>query len=516
MSEAAVSVLAVPKSKGRKPKKSPRRVDAPGRVDPAARHSGRYAAGRLEMSDERIGALLSGETIEPDLMVELLLPALWLSHMTGQPANHCVDGSMTLHYAYKEFGITADPRAVDLAVNDRSRQTILYGQPNPHWEGSTFHGHCILWLPETRRVIDATVEQYPEVRRYRLGPICGRLVMMQGTDAAQEAMMQRGELPPGAHIGIQREGITLLYTAVDATYHDVVTEYSLVQDTAPRYRRAGINLASHALTLLRIPEVIDRVRQAPYPRLRALLDAIGDAEVEFDDQDDWRFVLPGFDGQRRSLRLDEIPLAATPPPARTGRHNSSIPARPQADSATVQDVLSSVDTAARAAFIADDLSLGESGVPAVLFEPMQAVAGTSPNGQTSELQAEMIIAAGFTRFLPDLDRAPQHLPDWSLRRTDTGLELWDAGGIWARGALNLDDGWLTAAEQHSVVVVIYGAQIGVRAPREISSYTDGHRHTELMESRRAGIVAAATIAWPATCEPAAGLLSRALRRIMPR
>jgi hypothetical protein len=169
--------------------------------------------------------------------------------------------------------------------------------------------------------------------------------MMQGTDAAQEAMMQRGELPPGAHIGIQREGITLLYTAVDATYHDVVTEYPLVQETAPRYRRAGINLASHALTLLRVPEVIDRVRQAPYPRLHVLLDAIGDAEVKFDDHDDWRFVLPGFGGQLRPLRLDEIPLTATPSQARTGTHNSILPARPQTDSATVQDVLSSVDTA---------------------------------------------------------------------------------------------------------------------------------------------------------------------------
>ena len=44
-----------------------------------------------------------------------------------------------------------------------------------------------------------------------------------------------------------------MYTAVDAAYHDVVTEHPVVRDTAPQYRRAGINLASHALTLLRLP-----------------------------------------------------------------------------------------------------------------------------------------------------------------------------------------------------------------------------------------------------------------------
>lgn len=101
-------------------------------------------------------------------MVELLPPLLWLSDMHGLPANHCVDGCMILHYAYEQLGIIAQPRAVDLVVSDqRTDKQTFYGRPDPSWDGDTFRGHCILWLPHSSRIVDATVEQYPDVRRYR-------------------------------------------------------------------------------------------------------------------------------------------------------------------------------------------------------------------------------------------------------------------------------------------------------------------------------------------------------------
>ncbi|MYX36998.1 MULTISPECIES: hypothetical protein [unclassified Streptomyces] len=58
-----------------------------------------------------------------------------------------------------------------------------------------------------------------------------------------------------------------------------------------------------------------RAMQAPYPRLRALLRAVGDAPYEADEARDVRFRLPDAQGKERWLRLDEIPLPPTTPAA---------------------------------------------------------------------------------------------------------------------------------------------------------------------------------------------------------
>ncbi len=57
------------------------------------------------------------------------------------------------------------------------------------------------------------------------------------------------------------------------------------------------------------PDVIDRARQAPHPRVRALLDLLATAETTYDDADDLRFILPG-DSDRRGRRLDELEVPA--------------------------------------------------------------------------------------------------------------------------------------------------------------------------------------------------------------
>jgi hypothetical protein len=63
--------------------------------------------------------------------------------------------------------------------------------------------------------MDATVEQYPEVRRYRLGPIIGKAGASTGGTDEQRAARDRGELVAGAHIGVKRQDSMLLYTTVD-------------------------------------------------------------------------------------------------------------------------------------------------------------------------------------------------------------------------------------------------------------------------------------------------------------
>lgn len=170
----------------------------------------------------------------------------------------------------------------------------------------------MLWLPGSKRFIDPTVEQYPEVRRYRIGPICGRLAASLAPPE-QQARIAQGELIPGTSIGVQREDLHLLYTAVDHEYDGVVMSGQIVIDSLDEARRSGRNLAAQAITLLRQPEVIDRARQTPHPRVRALLDVLAGAEVNYDDG--MRFILHG-DDTRTPRRLDELaqPSARTPRP----------------------------------------------------------------------------------------------------------------------------------------------------------------------------------------------------------
>jgi hypothetical protein len=269
---------------------------------------GHYDVGQVQAPGDKIGGLLLGG-FAPDLMVELLPALLWLEHAAGHPTNLCVSGCVTLHHAYAALGIEAQPRAVDLVVsNRRTGHRTLYGQPEPYWSGSTFHGHCVLWLPGSQRFIDPTVEQYPEVRRYQLGPICGRIAASQATQQ-QQAALRRGEMPPGAAIGLERKDLLLLYTTVDERFSDVVMAGPTVVENLAAARTSGKNLASEALVLPGRPEVIDRARQSPHSHVRALLDVLANADAEVDDAGDWRFHLPSDAGTDwAGRRLDELEL----------------------------------------------------------------------------------------------------------------------------------------------------------------------------------------------------------------
>lgn len=273
---------------------------------------GRYKVGRGSSMNKKIGGLLLSGEAAPDLMVELLPALLWLERSRRHSQNLCVSACITLHHAYAVLGIAAHPRAVDLVVsNQRTGARTLYGRPDPYWTDTTFHGHCVLWLPGSTRFIDPTVEQYPEVRRYQLGPICGPIAAVVST-AQQRAALARGELPAGTAIGVHRQDLLLLYTTVDTTFDDVVTSAPIVAEFAEETERSGRNLASEALLLLSRAEVIDRARRTPHPRLRALLDVLADAQGEVDDDGNWRFVLP--DGT--TPRLDEITVPVTVPDPR--------------------------------------------------------------------------------------------------------------------------------------------------------------------------------------------------------
>lgn len=452
-----------------------------------------YDVGKLKGSDRAIATLLATDRMAPDALVEMLLPLLWLYHAEGLPGNVCTSGSTVLQRAYTQLGIPAQIRAVDLVVsNRRTGKRTLYGRPDPYWDGDVFHGHCLVWLPTSGRIVDATVEQYPDVRRYRLGPIIGKAVMSAGGTAEDHAAAARGELVPGTSIGVQREELLLLYTVTDARFTDIVENSPTVTGHAAEFHRAGVNLAAHALTLLRLPEVSDRARAAGYPRLTALLDTIGTADMVADpDTGDFTIAMPGPDGTELSLRLDQLDLPENLPAPQPNR--SPAPRMDQQHDPTA--IMEDVDTEA-ALHTSTPAHLGGGDRPVVLFEPRLAVAAADRrSGHTSEMQAEAIIAAGFDRLLPGIS-ADQVVsrPEWTVRRTSSGLELWDEGGIWARANVAPDFAWERAAQEHGQVLVLYGVQCGVRAPAA-GSYSEEDRRAELEQARRNGIIAAARVSW---------------------
>lgn len=212
-----------------------------------------------------------------------------------------------------------------------------------------------------------------------------------------------------------------------------------------------------------------------------------------------------------------------------------MPRGASTDPATLVDITLDVDTEI-ATLLSDDPALalgplpagliGADGeplrLPVVLFEPRRGLGVTQADGSRQELQAETIIQAGFTRWRPVA--AFEQLEDWTVRQTSSGLELWDHGGIWARGPAHPDLVWLAAAARLGVVLAVYGVELGVRPPgrpgtdKQPGRWSPAARAAELRRARDAGIVAAALIPWQAqeapedtvaypgpTYEPATGL-----------
>jgi hypothetical protein len=155
--------------------------------------------------------------------------------------------------------------------------------------------------------VSPTSNQYAEVARLGLGPIVGKA---SGARGLQEAVtsVSGGNLPPGAQLGISRGDALLAYTIAGDDATQVITGNPWLLGYADAHRRAGVNLAAWALEALRQPLVSERTRATPYPRLTALLDAIGDSASETTAEGDWYFHVLARDGSTQRLALDEIPL----------------------------------------------------------------------------------------------------------------------------------------------------------------------------------------------------------------
>ncbi|MEH6375872.1 hypothetical protein V7793_16255 [Streptomyces sp. KLMMK] len=250
------------------------------------------------------------EHAKPDQLVEVVLPYLWVALADGRvPANICVDACMTLRNAYGQLGVRAELLPVDLAVQSKDGGGTRYGSLTPSWRGTSWNGHCVLVLPDSERFVDATVEQFDEVREIGMGPMVGKVAL--STISTQDGSM----MEPGAQVVLQRGELVLAYTVAGPQALASIVEHPEAVAHADGHRRTGVNVASFTLVALRGEGVRGRAMQTPYPRLRALLRTVGDAPYEADESGDVRFRLPDHNGEERWLRLDEIPLPPSVPAA---------------------------------------------------------------------------------------------------------------------------------------------------------------------------------------------------------
>lgn len=97
------------------------------------------------------------EQAPPNQLVELLLPHPWASiaERAGAPSNICVDAALALRHAFGQYGIRSELQPVDL-------------------NGTVFHGYCLLVLPDSQRMVDATVGQFAQIAALEQGPLINR------------------------------------------------------------------------------------------------------------------------------------------------------------------------------------------------------------------------------------------------------------------------------------------------------------------------------------------------------
>lgn len=265
-----------------------------GRV-PAPRRSRRqFDPGTLALHDDHLPSLLTQGSGE--VLAIQLLPLLWVKMAEGERANACLDACAQLQHAYRQFGIRAEILPVGVVIHHPDGRRTQYATDEPRWHDDTsLVGHTILLLPDHDKLVDPTIEQVPEIRALRQGPVIGRI-----PEESRHALHD-GE----TSFAVQRADLLIEYQPVRPRHRDRLLSGPLLARNDAQYRRGAINLAALAVQAFRGTGAVDRIRQTTaFPRLTALLDVIGDAPIDADESTgDMLIRLPGG-----SVRLDQIPV----------------------------------------------------------------------------------------------------------------------------------------------------------------------------------------------------------------
>jgi hypothetical protein len=146
----------------------------------------------------------------------------------------------------------------------------------------------------------------------------------------------------------------------------------------------------------------------------------------------------------------------------------------------------------------DDPALGLTPAPAppvLLLEPAETFLAVDPSGTRRELQTEILVQQGFQRYGADVGTV-RGLAGWTLHCAPGEVLLRDGiGEVWVRSDARTGRSWCATAQAYGQVLVVYGALVGVRAPRGVpaAQYAPAHRAAELHAGRVQGLVAAALV-----------------------
>ncbi|MFJ8746527.1 hypothetical protein ACIRL2_45190 [Embleya sp. NPDC127516] len=205
-----------------------------------------------EKAYARLFAALDADTSEPAHLV--CLPPLFVDHhatQAGFPLQRCLDDCSTLVHAYAHLGLRAQVRVAELTITDaRDGSTTVHGTLEPRWRGDVFHGHTVVWLPDTGHLVDPTPDQFEPLAALDQGPVVAAVARASHT----------GTGPTGA--SVRREHLLLAYALAPPEATGPVMDHPMMTATGPEgdHARHGHNVAAAIVALL-----ADRLPPAPGP-----------------------------------------------------------------------------------------------------------------------------------------------------------------------------------------------------------------------------------------------------------
>jgi hypothetical protein len=240
--------------------------------------------------------LMSGAS--PDALPLIGVTSLWLWNLAQDrhAAAHCVDGCLTLHYALAEYGITSRVEAITIAIGDlrpsaRPGASAVYGQDPRYNADGTFNGHTVLVVTGAGRFIDPTIQQFTEI------PVTPATML-----PLQAPLPTPGGLG-GAPIAVGRgDHHAVIYSQLPVAQQRQAWRSPRLAARDGDYRAAGENLAANTLDLLQMEDMRPKAMQAPYPRLRVLLEALHGMPAIADSKG-YRFADPATG---KEIRLHDI------------------------------------------------------------------------------------------------------------------------------------------------------------------------------------------------------------------
>jgi hypothetical protein len=201
-----------------------------------------------------------------------LAAGLWMLHGTfvGHTANHCLDACITLRHVYEHFGIESRVELVQVEVDGAGGPT-RHGAAPPRWNpDGTLNGHAVLFLPNPRLLVDATLPQFREVPADSL---IGQVI----------PVVMR--LPDGVHfdgqdaIALARDDHTVAYLPAIGTSAADLLVHPALREAEPVHRQAACNVASKTVAMLSTGELAELFPRARYLRLQRLIDELRDAKL---------------------------------------------------------------------------------------------------------------------------------------------------------------------------------------------------------------------------------------------